>query len=288
MKKAARLSFLLIFSLNSMSLFGQIKTPPASPVGTINQQIGLMEASITYSRPSKKDRDIFGGLLPYGELWRAGANAATKVTFSDQVKVAGEDVPAGTYSLFMIPEQGEWTVILNKNTELWGVDGYQQTEDLLRVNIKPVSNPLAVETLTYAFSDLHYNSAHLTMKWDHTMIKIPIETDVDSQVLAAIEKTMQGSPNPGDYYQAASFYFNTERDTEQALTWITQAIDGFEKENRNVFWVYHMKANMLAELKRYKEAIEMAEISIEKAQEANNVDYVRLNENKIREWKEQV
>lgn len=264
----------------------QVKIPQPSPVSEIKQNIGLMEASITYSRPSARDRKIFGDLVQYGELWRTGANATTKISFSDEVTIEGNKVPAGTYSLFTIPGRDEWTIVLNKNTKLWGIDGYDETEDVARFKVKANATLHFIETFTMNFTDISYNSAKIKLAWEKTVVDFNIETDVDSKVMASIEKTMSGEPTPADYYQAASYYLSQNRSLGQAFNWINTAIDQYEKENRNVFWMYHLKAKIQAGMNLYEDAIETAEKSIAKAKEANNMDYVRLNEKFIAEWSE--
>jgi len=277
----------LLFSaivMIAIQVAAQVQIPQPSPTSEIKQNIGLMEASITYSRPSARERTVFGDLVQYNELWRTGANATTKISFSDEVTVEGNKVPAGTYSLFTIPGKEEWTIILNKNTELWGIDGYQEAEDVTRVTVKANTTPHFIETFTMNFTDLTYNSAHVKMAWEKTVVDFVIETDVDSKVLAAIEKTMSGEPKPSDYYQAASYFLSQNKSLGQALNWINTAIKEYEAESRNVFWMYHLKAKIQAGMNLYDDAIETARVSIAKAKEANNMDYVRMNEKFIEEW----
>ena len=139
--KHSRISLitLLLLSVFIGSSYGQIELPAPSPTATFSQKVGLTEVSINYSRPSKKGRAVFGDLIPYGKLWRTGANNATKFTFSDDVKIDGKDLPAGTYALFTIPGDNEWTIIFNKNFNQGGTADYKESEDALRVTVKPVS-----------------------------------------------------------------------------------------------------------------------------------------------------
>ena len=268
--------------------FSQVKMPAPSPLSTVTQNIGLIEASVTYSRPSVKGREIFGELVPYDKLWRTGANASTKVAFSDEVMVEGIKVPAGTYSLLTIPGKKEWTIILNKNTEMWGVSGYEEAQDVARFKVNASDMKKDLETFTINFSDLSYNSADIKMAWANTMVKFRVETDVDSKVMASIKETLATEAKAGDYLNAATFYYDTKRDMDQALEWINKAIEMYEQENRNIYWVYHRKAKILAALDQYDKAIDIAQKSMEKAKEANNPDYVRLNEKLINEWKKKV
>jgi len=266
--------------------YAQVQMPQPSPTSEIKQNIGLMEATITYSRPSARERKIFGDLVMYNELWRTGANASSKLNLSDEVTINGQKIPAGTYALYSIPTKEEWTIILNKNTELWGIDGYDQSEDLVRFEVKSSASDNFIETFTMNFTDLTYNSANVKLAWENTVVYFKIETDVDSKVLASIEKTMSGEPKPQDYYQAASYFLSQNKSLGQALNWTNTAINMYEKEERNVFWMYHLKAKIQAAMNLYEDAIATANISIEKAEEAGNKDYVRMNQKFIEEWNE--
>jgi len=270
----------------SANAYAQVQMPQPSPTSEIKQNIGLMEAIITYSRPSARDRKIFGDLVQYDELWRTGANASTKLMLNDEANIHGNTIPAGTYALYTLPGKEEWTIILNKNTELWGIDGYDQSEDIARFQIKSKTTDDFIETFTMNFTDLTYNSANVKLAWENTVVHFNIETDVDTKVLASIEKTMSGEPKPADLYQAASYFLSQEKSLGQALNWANTAINIYEKEDRNVFWIYHLKAKIQAAMNLYQDAIETANISIEKAQEANNTDYVRMNKKYIAKWQE--
>lgn len=272
---------LLAFAGGAHFAQAQIEIPQASPKATLKTKVGLTEVQIEYSRPGLKGRNekIFGELIPYGEVWRTGANESSKITFKDKVSIKGQELPAGTYALYTIPGKDEWTVIFSNKTELWGNSGYQAEDDALRVQVKPSTIPYPKETFTIDFSGYTNNSAKLTISWDNTEIAVPVETEVDANVMAQIEAAM--SVNPTTYFQAASYYFQNGKDLNQALQWVNQAL-----EKREHFVFYNLKSKILAQQKEYKEAIKAAEKSKALAQKENNQDYIKINDDLIARYKE--
>ena len=261
----------------------QIELPSASPTATFSQKVGLTDVSITYSRPSKKEREIFGGLVPYNELWRTGANSATKVEFGDDVKIKGQSLKAGAYALFTIPGESEWTVIFNTKTAQGGTGQYKEEEDALRVKVAPIKSSRIVETFTVSIQNVTNTSADLQLAWDNIVVNVPVEVAIDERIMASIDRSL--TIQPGNYYQAAAYYHNSGKDLNQALEWINKAIASYEKEGQNVFWVYREKSLIQADLKQYKEAIATAEVCKKKAEEAGNGQYVKFSEDSIAEWK---
>ncbi|MGY6521083.1 MAG: DUF2911 domain-containing protein [Mongoliitalea sp.] len=257
----------------------QINMPQASPSATISQKIGLTDVTIEYARPSMKGRKIFGELVPFGDVWRTGANAATLLTFSTEVKIEGQLIPAGTYALYSIPGRDEWTIILSSNTSLWGAVGYNSDEDVLRAIVKPGKTGQRYETMEFNFVDMTDNAASVAIKWENTRVAFRIETEVDDIVMAQIKELVidQEITNPGLYYQAANYYFTNKKDLRVALDWISKSVADDPK-----FWTMHLKAKIEAELGMKQEAIQSANRSIEMAREAKNADYVGLNERLIR------
>ncbi|MEZ5041872.1 MAG: DUF2911 domain-containing protein [Saprospiraceae bacterium] len=259
---------------------GQINMPAASPTFEIKGTVGLAEVKVVYSRPSARERKVAGNLIPYGEVWRTGANASTKISFSEAVKLNGHPLPAGDYALYSIFTEETATIILSKNLSWWGALGYDEAEDALRFEV-PVKHPSShYETFTISFSDFTPHSANLNLKWEHTKAMFTIESEVDSKVMADIKaQVIDNTPsNPGVYYQAASYYYDTERDAKMALEWINKAIEGSEKEQ---YWAFHLQAKLLARVGKKKEAIAAAKKSTELATIAKNPDYVKLNEQLI-------
>lgn len=252
----------------------QISSPAPSPLSTVTQKVGLTDISVTYSRPGVKGRKIFGGLEAYGELWRTGANALTKLTVSDEITLGGKTVPAGEYALLTIPDKSEWTVIINRNLE-GGEAEYDESQDVARIMVKPTKLSEMVETFTIGFSDLKNDAANLDIVWENTKVSVPVKVNVDEKVMAQIEKTMASTnASAGDYYQAASYYFTTNRDPKKAMEWINKAVS----MNDTQFWVLHLQAKILEKNGKNAEAKAAAEKSIKLAKEAGNADYVRMNE----------
>lgn len=269
-------TFAIIFGM----AFGQISTPQPSPLGKVEQKVGLTDCSIEYSRPSMKGRTIFGDLVPYGQMWRTGANASTKLSFSDDVKIKGTTIPAGTYALFTIPGQDEWTIIIHKNLSYWGTGGddYKTDEDLVRFTVKPVKYGATVETLTMNFTNLSATGCDIELVWENTQISFGLEVSYDEKVMKQIEEAMTISPST--YYAAARYYFDNDKDINKALEWVNKALEGGEK-----YWIMRQKALILAKMGNYKEAIVAAERSNALAIEAKNDGYVKMNNESIEEWK---
>ena len=277
MKKSILLSFVLLVQT---ALLAQIQVPPASPTFEVKGTIGLTEVHLVYSMPSARGRVVAGDLIPYGEVWRTGANASTKISFSTDVVIEGHKVPAGQYALYTIFNEQEATVILSKNLELWGSIGYSADDDQLRFNV-PVKHPTSsYETLTMSFSDFTMNSANFNIKWDHTKVMFSIVSQVDELVMSQIkQQVIDNAPtNPGVYFQAAGYYFDTQKNDRMALEWVDKAIAGNEQKQ---YWVVHLKAKIQARLGEKSAAKATAESSIELAKAAGNPDYIRLNEKLI-------
>jgi len=258
----------------------QLNVPQPSPLGTVTQKVGLTDIEITYSRPGVKDRTIFGDLVPYGQMWRLGANASTKFKTSEDIKIAGVDVPRGEYALYAIPEAATWTLVIHKNTTYWGVGGkYDMEEDLARIEL-PVNSayPISVETMTFSINDVTSAGCNVQFTWANTAVTFAVTTNTDAAVLAEIGEKMKGISS-ATYYQAARYYLDNDKDMNQALEWINLALAENDK-----FWVHRQKSLILANLERYTEAIATAEKSKAMALEASNDDYVRMNEKSIALW----
>lgn len=260
----------------------QIKTPAPSPTGKISQEVGLIKVDVEYSRPSAKGRKVFGDLVPFGQLWRTGANASTKLTVSDDAKVAGMPLPKGTYALYTIPGEKEWQVIFYKNTSFWGTPepkDFKEEDVQARVAVPSIPIRDLVETFTLNVTNLRNNGGDLEIIWEYTKVVVPIMVDTDVKVMKAIETTM-GGPAANDFNAAARYYYEEKKDMAQALVWVDKALEkGGEK-----FWILRLKANILAELGRYKDAIMVAEKSTELAKKEGNEDYPRMNDKSIADW----
>lgn len=271
------LCVLVFFAFVFTGINAQIQTPAPSPMSKVSQNVGLTEIEIEYSRPGVKGRTIFGELVPYNSFWRTGANATTKITFSDDVMIAGKDLKAGTYSLFTYPGMDEWTVIFSNSMQLPGGDGYDKSNDAVRVMIQPEPLEKTVETFTINVANVRNNTATIDLSWENTRVSIPVSLNTDEKVFASIEQVMSG-PSAGDYHAAASYYLEAGKELEKAHKWITKAV---EMGNGSQFWVIHAKAKIEAELGKKDEAIKTANQSIKAAKAAGNDHYVMLNEKLI-------
>ncbi|MCC6412546.1 MAG: DUF2911 domain-containing protein [Saprospiraceae bacterium] len=268
---------LLTFTVNA-----QIKTPQPSPLAKISQEVGLSKVDVEYSRPSAKGRKIFGELVPFGEMWRTGANASTKVTFGDDVKIGGTTVTKGTYALYVTPNMKDWSVIFYKNTSFWGVPGkdFNEADVAAKVTVPVTTLAENVESFTINVDNLRNSSFDLVIEWEKSRVSVPVMMDTDTKVMADIKSQMEG-PSASTYYQSARYYYEEKKDMNMALAWVQMALDkGGEK-----FWIVRQKALILAELGRYKDAIATAERSTELAKAEGNGDYPRMNDKSIAEWK---
>lgn len=271
----------LLFCLSAIISFSQIKTPQPSPTASFKQTFGLGEISVNYSRPQVKGRVIFGDLVPFDKMWRTGANASTKIIFSDDVTIEGNKLTAGEYAIYTIPGKAEWTIIFHKNIKLWGLGDpgeYKEENDALRIKVKPQTNSL-VENLTISVSDITSNTCKMNLEWEKTKVTFAVATDIDSKISASIEKTLNPKPDANSYYSAASYYFENDKDLNKALDWVNTAIAG----RPDAFWMVHLKAKIYKKLNNKTAAIEAANLSKEIAIKAGNADYVALNDKLIAE-----
>jgi tetratricopeptide (TPR) repeat protein len=249
-----------------------LKTPSPSSTQTIKQEFGLGSVELSYSRPNIKGRKVFGDLVPFGKVWRTGANGATTLSFTDDVTIGGVKVPAGKYGLLSIPEADSWTLIITKQLDVTSPAAYKQSEDVVRVKATTMALKDAMETFTMQFGDVKANTTNLYIMWANTGVSLPVTTDVDTKVSAQIKSLMENDNRP--YFNAAMYYMDNGKDMNQALAWFNKAAD----QNPKAFWVLHQKANCLARLGKKDEARATAFKSIEVAKEAKNDDYVALNE----------
>lgn len=260
-----------------------IDFPAASPACTLKQRVGLTDIEIAYSRPGVKGRVIFGGIVPYGQVWRTGANQATRITFSTPVKLEGHEVPAGTYALFTIPGEDEWTIILNKDANQWGAFQYNEKDDVVRFTVKPATlTDTQIETFAIEFNRIRDESAVLTLVWDKTVVPIRMEVDVAGKLVPQIEAAMAapGKKPAGFDFQAATFYYNHDLDLKKALDWVNA---GLADHPRIAYEMLHLKAQILAKLGDKAGAIAAAKESSELAvkAEGSGSSFVRMNQDLI-------
>lgn len=276
-----KLSFLLtaLISLLTYDIaFAQLDIPRPSPMSTVSQDVGLNNITIEYYRPGVKDRVIFGDLVPFGKLWRTGANAATKLTLKGDAKFEGKEVPAGEYSLLTIPGKEEWTIIINKDAKT-NTSNYSQEKDQARFNVKPTTTAEKVETFTISITDIGMDNALVELLWENTKVSFKMETEVDSEVMEQIEKATAGV-DPMVYYRSATYYYDTGKDLNKALEWMNKSL-----ESRQTYWMLHTKAKIQAKMGDKKGAIATAEESKAAAVKDGNESYISLNDKLIAEVK---
>jgi hypothetical protein len=260
----------------------KVDFPAASPVCTLKQRVGLTDIEINYSRPGVKGRTIFGGIVPYGQVWRTGANEATKITFSTDVKFNGEDVPAGSYALFTIPGEDEWTVILSKNADQFGAFQYDAKDDLVRFKVVPIKLAETIDTFTIEFNRIRDDSAELNLIWDKTVVPLQIQIELTSKLVPQIEAAMAAPGKKSDefYFQAATFYYNHDQDLNKALTWVNA---GLADQPNIAFEILHLKAQILARQGDKAGAIAAAKLSSDLSVKAEGPDnsFVKMNQDLI-------
>ncbi len=250
----------------------QIQFPQASPGCTIKQRVGITDIEVVYSRPSRKDRQIMGNIVPFGKVWRTGANAATKITFSTPVKLNGTDVAAGSYALYTIPGEDEWTIILNKGVGKSGTQ-YDEKEDVVRFKTTPQQLSEQIETFMIEFNDLRDESATMNLVWDRTVVPVKIEIPLTDKLVPQIEAVMASDAKQKPYFQAAVFYYDHGQDLKKAKEWINAAV-----AQNEAYYTVHWKAKILAKLGEKDDAIAAAKRSKELAEKANYGAYVKLND----------
>ena len=273
---------ILLFALLGSSIaMSQITTPRASPLGKIEQKVGLADVSISYYRPAKNDRTIFGDVVPFGEIWRTGANENAKITTSDALIFGKDTLKAGTYAIFTIPNLKSWDVIFYTDYSNWGTpEKWDDSKVALKTTGIVSSLNDLVENFTVGFDKMKNSSAEICMTWDNTKVSIPFSLNTKDKVLASIKKTMAG-PTANDYHQSASFYFSEKLDMKQAMEWSTKAV---ELRGESAYWMTRLLAQLQAENGDLKKAIETAKRSMEAAEKDGDMNYVKQNKASIEEW----
>ena len=249
----------------------QVRMPAPSPTQTVKQDFAIGSIELTYSRPTAKGRKIFGDLVPYNKLWRTGANAPTKIVFTEPVEFGGKRVDTGTYVLYTIPGMDSWEIILNKGLKNWGIDGYKETEDVARITVSSYKIKNKVESFTMEFSDVKAATCVLEIKWEKTGVSIPIFANFLDKVRGQIEAAMKTDKKP--YWSAAQFYNEYDKNLPLALENTTRAIEG----NKEAFWMWIYKAKIQKDMGDNAGAMESSKKSMELAEAAKNDDYVKMN-----------
>lgn len=275
---------LLAFMIANFAIEAQVKTPQSSPKSTTEQVVGLTNVDIEYSRPSAKGRAIFGNLVPFGKLWRTGANANTVISFSDDVVINGKTLKKGKYALFTLPKADMWEVIFYTTTDNWGLpENYDVNKVAVSLNVDPIMLNNSVETLTIGVGNLTNDSATLDIAWEKTMVSIKFDVPTQKTANASIEKVLAG-PSAGDYFSSAQYVFQSNGDSNKALEYMNKAI-AMNKAGEDVpFYYLRQKSLIQAKLGDKKGAIETAKLSLTASIKAKNDDYIKMNNDSISEW----
>ena len=268
MKKLAL--FLNAMLLLSLANAQTLTTPQPSPTQTIKQNFGLGSVELSYSRPAKKGRKIMGDLVPFGKVWRTGANSATTLTFSDDVTIGGTEVKAGKYGLLSIPEAGKWTIILSKDITVNSPSAYKSENDVVRLQADVVKTPFTVENFTINFANITGSSCNVEIMWENTYVNFAVTAGTDKKVMKQIEDIMNKDSKP--YFGAASYYYDNDKDLNQALNWVNKAVE----TNKEAYWMTMLKARIHLKLGDKAAARAAANTTLELATKGKNDDYIKM------------
>ncbi len=271
-----KILFLAAMAAVNVTFAQTLNTPQPSTTQTIKQNFGLSSIELSYSRPNAKGRSVIGGLVPFGKVWRTGANQATTLNFGDDVTIGGKKIAAGKYGLLSIPDKDNWILIITKQLDVTSPAAYKEESDLVRINVKPMMLNDKIETFTIQFTNVKASTCDLNLQWENTSVTLPVSTDVDSKVMSQINDVMTKDNKP--YYNAAMYYMDNSKDLNQALTWFNKAVE----QNPTAFFMQYQRANCLVKLGKKQEAIAASTKSLELSKTANNADYVKLNEDLLK------
>ena len=279
MKKIVLSLFVIAISFSTNA---QIETPQPSPFSKITQKVGLTDVTLEYSRPGVKGRTVFGDLVPYGKIWRTGANSRTKITFSTDVTIDGKPLKKGTYALFTKPSATTWDVYFY--TDYKGGGAPQKWDDAkvaAQVRATVIPMPMKIETFTMTFDDLTNNSAMLGMLWEEVYVGLKFEVPTDAMVSKAI-KTLMAGPSANDMYASAVYYLESGKDIKKAQTWIDKAVEMTSEKPR--FWYLRQQSLIHAKAGNKKGAVAAAKLSLLHAEKAGNAGYIKMNKASLKEW----
>lgn len=265
-----RLSFILLSALLTSGVYAQdLKLPALSPTSKLTQEFSTSNIEISYSRPSMRGRKIFGELVAFGNVWRTGANSATKIKFGEDVSVGGQAVKAGEYALYTIPGATEWEIILNKGVGNWGNAGYDKADDVARFKIAPKALDKNVQTFTINIGHITYSTCNIELMWEKTKITIPVKANNEERLSASIDKAINNPNIP--YFQAANYYFETDQNLDKAIVYVDKALEA----NPKAFWMWSLKARIAQKMGKKDDAINAANKAMEVAKgSAFEAEYV--------------
>ncbi len=276
-----KIIFVFAMMIANYAIEAQVKTPAPSPKSTLTQVVGLTDVEIVYSRPSAKGRDVFNNLVPYGKLWRTGANENTTISFSEAVVIDGKTLAKGKYALYTTPRADNWEIVFYSDTSNWGnPETWDESKVALRTNVKPETLTRNVESFTIGINNLDNNYAHLELSWEKTLVAIKFEVPTQKTAMASIDKALAG-PSAGDYFSSAQYLFQSNGDLTKALTYVNKALD---MNKDKPFWYNRSKSLIQAKQGDKVGAIATAKLSLAAAEIAKNQDYVKMNTDSIAEW----
>lgn len=279
-----KIIFVLAVLIANFTIEAQVKTPQSSPKTTVNQVVGLTDVTLDYSRPSAKGRIVFGDLVPFGKLWRTGANQNSMVTFSEDVVIKGNTLKKGKYAIFTTPKADMWEVIFYTDTENWGTpENWDANKVALSTMVDPTALGNHVETFTIGVNNLTNDSATLDISWEKTMVSIKFEVPTKKAAMASIEKVLAG-PTGNDYFSAAQYFYQADGDLKKALEYVNKAVSSVKEGQDVPFWHLRLKSLIQAKLGDKAGAITTAKASLAAAEKAGNADYVKMNNDSIKEW----
>ncbi len=279
-----KIFLLLAIAIANFAVEAQVKTPQPSPKSVLNQVVGLTDVTVEYSRPSAKGRVVFGDLVPFGKLWRTGANANSTVSFSEDVVINGTTVKKGKYAIFTLPKADMWEIILYTTTDNWGLpENYDVNKVAVSLNVDPVVLNNNVETFTIGINNLTNDSATLDISWEKTMVSMKFEVPTQKAAMASITKVLAG-PTAGDYFSSAQYYYQSNGDLNKALEYVNKAVSMVKPGEEAPYWHLRLKSLIQGKLGDKKGAIETAKLSLAGAEKDGNGDYVKMNNDSIKEW----
>ena len=270
--------FQAVFTAN---IYSQVETPQLSPVCEFKQTVGLTEITFSYSRPSKRDRIVFGNVVPYDKMWRFGANKNSTITISEEIYFGQDTLPKGTYAMFVKPGKESWELNFYSDFSNWGTpEKWDDTKVVLKLKTPVIVLDTPVETMEISIENIGTASATIGISWDQVQVVYPFNLKTQKQVVENIEKVMAG-PSASDYYRSAKYYLNEGLNPEQALDWINKAV---ALRGESAYWMTRVQAELFAKNGNYSQAIQAAKLSITAATKAGNDNYVKMNEDSIKQW----
>jgi tetratricopeptide (TPR) repeat protein len=279
-----KIIFVLAAIIANYVIHAQVKTPQPSPHATLSQVVGLTDVTIDYSRPSAKGRTIFGDLVPFGKIWRTGANENSTISFSDDVIINGSTLKKGKYALYTLPKAEVWEIIFYNETDNWGnPEKWEENKVALRITSNPTALTNPIDTFTIAINNLSNDGATLDLSWEKIMVSVKFAVPTQKTAMASIEKTLAG-PTSGDYFSSAQYFYQSSGDLNKALEYVNKAISMTKSGEDVPFWQLRLKSLVQAKLGDKKNAIETAKLSLAAADKAKNSDYVKMNNDSIKEW----